>query len=367
MPSGNSQVQAITSVEQFNSILESGGDRLLGFDLYADWCMPCRILAPTLEELAREKAGKITIFKVDTDKFPQITAAFGVTGIPFVVFVKNKKAIYALTGVQPKDTYSRIIEMYCDSTGRNDMQPDGKNVEGLRVIRINPDEFLDDIYVIRGENIKFIISSTDQPYTFSVPRFSISVKGGFEQSFRADSIGVFQILSTSAIPGLNSAMYASLIVLPQNNFIDKGIKIISNSRAADMVSRSAGLFVDVRTPGEYCDGYIPNARLLPLQQLETRLYELATYRDSPIVVYCLNDSRSIIAASILKRHMFSDVSRLKGGLSGWKQEGYAIDTPVISPTASLYGKNVSVRPDFAIRERAISFLKKVGIGKHSVQ
>jgi thioredoxin 1 len=131
-PSQKDSIQPITSVEQFNSIIENAGDKLLVFNLYADWCMPCHVLAPTLLELAAENKSKITIFKIDTDQFPQITAAFGVTGIPFVVFVKNKKAIYALIGVQPKDSYTKIIEAYTDST-TEPTKPRGRKVEGVQI------------------------------------------------------------------------------------------------------------------------------------------------------------------------------------------------------------------------------------------
>lgn len=125
-------IQPITSVEQFNSIIENAGNKLLVFNLYADWCMPCHVLAPTLAEIAYENRSKIVIYKIDTDQFPQITAAFGVTGIPFVVFVKNKKAIYALIGVQPKDSYTKVIEAYADSTNES-TKPRGRKVEGVQI------------------------------------------------------------------------------------------------------------------------------------------------------------------------------------------------------------------------------------------
>lgn len=130
---GNETIQSITSLEHFTTIIENAGSRLLAFDLYADWCMPCKVLSPTLDEIARENQQKITIYKIDTDQFPQITAAFGVTGIPFVVFVKNKHAVYALMGVQPKNSYTKIINTYADTSG-NESQPSGKKVEGLKVL-----------------------------------------------------------------------------------------------------------------------------------------------------------------------------------------------------------------------------------------
>ena len=130
---GTGAIEAITSIEQFNSIIEGSGSRLIAFDLYADWCMPCHVLAPTLEEVARENQSTISFYKIDTDKFPQITEAFGVTGIPFVVFIKDKKAVYALMGVQPKESYQKIINTYADTSSEMEKRPGGKKTEGLRV------------------------------------------------------------------------------------------------------------------------------------------------------------------------------------------------------------------------------------------
>lgn len=109
-------VQPISSIDQFNSIIENGTGKLIAFHIYANWCMPCRILEPLLAEIANENPEKVMIYKVDTDVFPQIAEAFGVTGIPFVVFIKNRKPISALMGVQPKDAYVRIIKTYSDSS-----------------------------------------------------------------------------------------------------------------------------------------------------------------------------------------------------------------------------------------------------------
>ncbi len=163
-------IQPITSVEQFNSIIENAGNKLVVFNLYADWCMPCHVLAPTLTELATENRSKITIFKVDTDQFPQITAAFGVTGIPFVVFVKNKKAIYALIGVQPKDSYTKIIEAYADSTKEN-INPAEEKSKAYRLKTVTTIIFFINLPVImaltslRSKTFYLIITSKQTPLT----------------------------------------------------------------------------------------------------------------------------------------------------------------------------------------------------------
>ncbi len=105
-------IQTINSVDEFKSIIENAGDRLLVFDLYADWCMPCKVLSPQLEKVAREKSAKATIYKINVDKHPGIAGAFGVRGIPFVVFVKQQTAVHAITGVQPKEAYARAIDEF---------------------------------------------------------------------------------------------------------------------------------------------------------------------------------------------------------------------------------------------------------------
>lgn len=138
-------VQAITSVDQFNTIIENSGNQLIAFHLYADWCMPCRVLEPLLTEIAQENHNKIVIYKVDTDALPQIAEAFGVTGIPFVVFIKNQKAIYAMMGVQPKETYLRIIETYADTTSHEEKKPDEKKIKGLKVIKYRRHQIITDL------------------------------------------------------------------------------------------------------------------------------------------------------------------------------------------------------------------------------
>lgn len=103
------QVKAINSFDQLKTIIDSTKDNLLVFDLYADWCAPCKILAPIYDSLATEYKSKATFYRVDIDNNQKIASAFGVQGIPFVVFVKNQEVIYSLTGVNPRAQYEKII------------------------------------------------------------------------------------------------------------------------------------------------------------------------------------------------------------------------------------------------------------------
>jgi len=71
-------------------------------DFWAPWCGPCRMVAPVLEEVAKEYAGKVLVAKVDTDQNPQWATKFGVRGIPTMLFVKDGEVIDQQVGAVPK-------------------------------------------------------------------------------------------------------------------------------------------------------------------------------------------------------------------------------------------------------------------------
>jgi thioredoxin len=99
----------LSTVAEVDTALSRAGNRMVVVDCYADWCKPCRILAPVLHELAREFKGKADFYRVDTDRNAELANAFGIRGIPHVVFLKNGRAVYALTGVYPKERYAGIL------------------------------------------------------------------------------------------------------------------------------------------------------------------------------------------------------------------------------------------------------------------
>ena len=79
-------------------------------DFYADWCGPCKMVAPILEELATEYSGKINIYKVDTEEDQELAAVFGIRSIPSLLFCPSEGAPQMALGALPKDTFKKAIE-----------------------------------------------------------------------------------------------------------------------------------------------------------------------------------------------------------------------------------------------------------------
>lgn len=86
------------------------GDTPAIIDLYADWCGPCRRMAPVMKELAREYAGKIVIYKVNVDKEQELAALFGATSIPLFVFIPKQGTPQLMKGAAEKEVFVKAIE-----------------------------------------------------------------------------------------------------------------------------------------------------------------------------------------------------------------------------------------------------------------
>ncbi len=78
-------------------------------DFYADWCGPCRVMAPRLEEISKEYAGKIVVYKVDTDKEQLLSANLGIQSLPTLIFIPKDGKPQAAMGALPKDALVKAI------------------------------------------------------------------------------------------------------------------------------------------------------------------------------------------------------------------------------------------------------------------
>jgi thioredoxin 1 len=81
-------------------------------DFWAGWCGPCRALAPTIEELAKELAGKVLVAKLDVDENPATAEKFQVYSIPTVVLIKDSSEVDRIVGLCPKKQYESAIQKH---------------------------------------------------------------------------------------------------------------------------------------------------------------------------------------------------------------------------------------------------------------
>jgi thioredoxin len=88
---------------------EFEGERPCIIDFYADWCRPCKVVAPVLEELARDYDGKINIFKVNTEEELELASVFGIRSIPSILFVPAKGEPQMALGALPKETFVKAL------------------------------------------------------------------------------------------------------------------------------------------------------------------------------------------------------------------------------------------------------------------
>jgi len=93
--------------DAFDKDVESG---LTLVDFWAEWCMPCRMQAPIMEEVAKDLGDKVTVGKLNVDENPETAMRFGITGIPTSILFKDGQEVRRFVGVQSKQTLVKAIE-----------------------------------------------------------------------------------------------------------------------------------------------------------------------------------------------------------------------------------------------------------------
>ena len=102
-----------TVITDVNYEQYANSGQILMIDFWAPWCGPCRTIAPTIDELAKEYEGKAIIGKINVDENPEICEEFGIRSIPTILFIKNGVQLGdKLVGGAPKSTLVSQLEMF---------------------------------------------------------------------------------------------------------------------------------------------------------------------------------------------------------------------------------------------------------------
>jgi len=105
-------VQAVSDSNFQNDVIEASKSQPVIVDFWAEWCGPCRALSPTVEELAREHAGKLKVVKLNVDENMNTPGRYNIRGIPTLLLFKGGQVADQVVGAVPKEQIEKVIQRH---------------------------------------------------------------------------------------------------------------------------------------------------------------------------------------------------------------------------------------------------------------
>ncbi|MGH9572124.1 MAG: thioredoxin [Candidatus Acidiferrales bacterium] len=105
-------IPAVNDANFQNDVIEASKSQPVMVDFWADWCRPCHMLTPTVEEIAKEHAGKLKVVKLNVDENMNTPGKFNIRGIPTLLIFKGGQVAEQVVGAVPKDTIVKAIQKH---------------------------------------------------------------------------------------------------------------------------------------------------------------------------------------------------------------------------------------------------------------
>ncbi|MGA3293774.1 MAG: thioredoxin [Candidatus Acidiferrales bacterium] len=106
---------AVTDANFQAEVIDASNSQVVMVDFWADWCRPCKMLAPTVDEIAREHAGKLKVVKLNVDDNMNVPGKFNIRGIPTLLVFKGGQVADQIVGAVSKDQIVKVIERHISS------------------------------------------------------------------------------------------------------------------------------------------------------------------------------------------------------------------------------------------------------------
>jgi rhodanese-related sulfurtransferase len=188
---------------------------------------------------------------------------------------------------------------------------------GLRVLTIDPAAANQHYKIYRGDYVRFALT-TGEEFTIEIPDLQVTqifpVAEGEKGYIKFPATGSFPFV----IGDINGVIEAL-------EFKSAAYLEVDAKEATELIANLHPVVLDVRTPGEYAAGHLPDAWLIPVQELQGRLHELAAHKNDPVFIYCRTGNRSTVAAKLLVDDGFTQVINLRKGIVDWAEN----DLPIV--------------------------------------
>lgn len=109
---GSGNIPAVTDASFQAEVIDASKTQPVMVDFWADWCRPCKMLTPTVEEVARENAGKLKVVSLNIDDNMGVPSKFNIRGIPTLLVFKDGQVADQIVGAVPKDQITKVIERH---------------------------------------------------------------------------------------------------------------------------------------------------------------------------------------------------------------------------------------------------------------